>query len=89
MYRYCKEFKNWTCRDDERISITHIEANGRYLEEMLDNCHISFEDWHGNEVRWHWSVWDLSTKDYEEVVRLISTHLIDTDLNKFESHFGM
>ena len=63
-----KNFDHWVMADDERYNITRLESHGKTLEELIDNCEISIEDWHGNVARIYWTVEDLSKKDYELVI---------------------
>lgn len=63
MVQFSRSFRNWTCADDERINITHIESHGDTLDELMDNAEISFEDWHGNCTREGWFAGDLSQND--------------------------
>lgn len=75
MKTFSKKFDNWTCSDDERISITHIESKGKDLEDLMVNAEISFEDWNGNVVRENWTSGDLHSVDFNKLEKLFSEFL--------------
>lgn len=64
MRRFSRSFKNWTCDDNETIQVTHIEAEGDTLDQLLHTAQVSFEDWHGNCTREGWTVDDMSQTDF-------------------------
>lgn len=50
MFKFSKEYNNFTTERDERISITNVYASGADMGEMVSNIELHAEDWHGNPV---------------------------------------
>lgn len=73
-YSFSKEYKNWTLHGNDHLNITLLESHGRDLEDFLANATVYLSDWHGNEGP-DWDIGDLSTKDYDAVVRTFTEFL--------------
>lgn len=73
-YTFSKEYQNWPLKDNEHLNITLIESHGRDLEDLLVNATMYLTDWHGNEGP-DWDIGDLSSKDYDAVVRTFAEFL--------------
>lgn len=70
-----KEYSNWTIKGDERYNIVEISGHGDTLDELLDNCQVFVEDWHGNECLFYQTLGELPGSDYDSVVEEITKEL--------------
>ena len=73
--RFTKSYNNFTLHQDDRINITEVYAKGDTFSEMLANCEVYAEDWHGNPV----SIDFESLRDSDAaVIRADMAHYVHT-----------
>lgn len=75
-FYFQKAFVAWTLADSDSLLLEHIESEGSNLEEMLENAVLTFcTQWGGDGPRW--SVGELSTRDYNQVMKLFTEFLAE------------
>jgi hypothetical protein len=61
-------------KNSDNLEILSIESSGQDLEDLLANCTISTEDWHGNEGPVKCAE-DLSPKSYDKLVQMLNAEI--------------
>jgi hypothetical protein len=61
----------------EHLNIREVETHGKDLKDFLANAMIYIETWHGGEGP-DYSVDDLSSKDYDMLVKEFTEYLEGT-----------
>lgn len=74
-FTFSKEYRFCPLDGNEHLNLTHVEASGSDLEEMLDNCMISLEDWNGNDPFLDWDLGDLPDNLIEMITQDIGAHM--------------
>ena len=77
MRHFSREFKDWTLKDREHLTITLIESKGKDLDDLLCNGTVFLEDWHGNEGP-QISIGDLPSYQYDAVVDMFAEFLAES-----------
>lgn len=75
MNRFTKSFKHFTLTNDDRFNLTEIETTGSTVEEMVDNCKISVESWHGESSYSYVMLTDLWDSDIQLITEIFEEHL--------------
>ncbi len=83
-YTFSQEYKCCPLDGNEHLNLTYVEAAGCDLDEMLETCQISIEDWHGNVCCENWTLGDLPDSTIEMITQDIASHIQDARDNERE-----